>query len=399
MNTYDVAGLKEGATFSDDIFIDELFILEPAGAEISQEVLDAVKAWEFSELTSHGIADKKISVQEDSEESHSNNDDIASENLKKILENAKIVSGQDRLASVQSVYDEYLAYINHVYTRYATHHEINQENLAERIKDLCVFIKENKRYVLRITPSTQKRSSNFLVIHTMRSTVFAISIGLQLRLPLSKLIELGVSCLLHEIGMIQIPPQLYITNKQLSQTERAQIATHPIIGYKIVKDLKFPLSIQLGILEHHEKVNGTGYPRRLTGEQISLYAKIIAVACSFEAISAPREHKAEQSTFAAMVELLKNSDNQYDGTVTKALLYTLSLYPIGAYVYLSNGKIAQVIDTTPDNPKYPIVQVLEKNQGQEAQQSFQTNDSDMKIVRVLSKEESNDVLKSLNVNN
>ena len=233
----------------------------------------------------------------------------------------------------------------------------------------------------------------------MRSTVLAITIGLQLHMSLSKLIELGVTCLLHEIGMIRLPPQLYLTDKQLSPGERAQISTHPVIGFEIVKELKFPLTIQLGILEHHEKINGTGYPRHLTGDKISVYAKIIAVACSFEAITAPREYKTERSTFDAMVEMLKNKNHQYDETVIKALLYSLSLFPIGAYVYLANGKIAQVTDVNPDNPKNPVVQPLGERETDGTPKTVQTNDSDMKIIRVLSKQELEDVLKSLTAMN
>ena len=395
MNTYNVESLKVGSSCSKDLFIDNQFILQVAGAQLSEEIIRAVKTWEFNELSSDGdFVNEKLQI-EIQEISDDKKDEKANDNLKRTLEDAQAAAGAARISSVQKVYDEYMSYINYIYTRYATHRQIHQENLAERIKDLCVFIKENKRYVLRITPSEESYEKNFLVVHAMRSTVFAIAIGLQLRLPLSKLIELGTACLLHEIGMVKIPPQLYMTNKQLSQSEKAQIATHPIIGYKIVKDLKFPLPIQLGILEHHEKEDGTGYPRKLTREQISIYAKIIAVACSFEAISAPRKHKSEQSTFAAMVELLKNSANQYDGTITKALLYTLSLYPIGAYVYLANGKVAQVVDTTPDNPKYPLVHILGKNKSEENAVTFQTNDDDLKIVRVLSRDELQDVLKSL----
>ncbi|HAH62991.1 MAG TPA: metal-dependent phosphohydrolase, partial [Treponema sp.] len=387
MNTYKINEIKDGTSFNSDLFIDRAFVVEPAGVPVTQSVLKALTEWEFPEVISEGtvsLGDFTITDSADAAVSSAvpevGSAETVSSSVKRSLEDAAKSrslenSEKARLAAVQNVYNEYMNYINYVYTRYATHREINQNELSDTVKDLCVFIKENRRYVLRITPSAEARSKNYLVTHSMRSTVLAITIGLQLHMSLSKLIELGITCMLHEIGMIRLPPQLYLTDKQLSQGERAQIATHPVIGFEIVKELQFPLTIQLGILEHHEKENGTGYPRHLTGEKISVYAKIIAVACSFEAITAPREYKTERTTFDAMVEMLKNANHQYDETVIKALLYSLSLFPIGAYVYLINGKIGQVTDVNPDNPKNPIVQLLGEKESDGTPKTAQTNDT------------------------
>ena len=93
--------------------------------------------------------------------------------------------------------------------------------------------------------------------------------------------------------------------------------------------------------------------------------------------------------------MLKNDNHQYDDTVVKALLFCLSLYPIGAYVYLSNGKIAQVTDVNPGMPKNPIVQVIGETEKDGSPKTIQTNDTDMKIIRVMNKQEANDVLKAL----
>ncbi len=165
--------------------------------------------------------------------------------------------------------------------------------------------------------------------------------------------------------------------------------------FNILKSYEFPLAITLGVLEHHEKENGLGYPRKLPGDKISMYAKIISVACSFEAITAPRHYKKAQSSYAAMVELLKNEGNQYDGNVIKALLYSLSLFPIGSYVYLSDGKIGQIIDANPEDPKNPIVQLLALN-STESKTIATGEKSGVRISRVMTKEEIQDVLVQLN---
>ena len=284
-------------------------------------------------------------------------------------------------------------YIESVFTHYATHTEIDQEELSDTVKELCIFIKEHRRYILRVNATIEEPDRNFLIIHSMRTTVLCLATALQLHLPLSKMIELGVTSILHEIGMLRLPPQLYMTSKKLSARDKAQISKHTLLGYTIIKDLNFPLSIQLGVLEHHEKENGTGYPRRLTGEKISSNAKIIAVACTYEAISSPRSYKDEKSTFDALLELLQNREHVFDGSVIRALLYTVSLYPIGTYVYLSNRKIAEVIDTNPDNPKTPVVQLLTEKEEDGSLKTLQVGENNINILRILTKQEKEDILK------
>lgn len=402
MSTVKLENLKSDLSFNGDLQLDKNFILLPAKAVVSDDLIKVLTDWNFTEFQcSEEVPDFSISQEKKQDSKASSESKVSSvkDSVKQALAKAKtsewISTERSKMNSVQTVYNEYMNYINSVYTHYATHKKIDFQELSDTVKDLCVFIKDNKRYVLRITPSAEARSKNFLVIHSMRSTVLAITVGLELHMALSKLIELGISCILHEIGMLRLPPQLYMTDRPLTAAEKAQIMTHPHTGFNILKDLEFPLSILLGVLEHHEKENGLGYPRHLPGNKITTYAKIISVACSFEAITAPREYKSERTTFDAMVEMLKNPNGQYDSTVIKALLYSLSLYPIGAYVCLQNGKIGIVTDVSPNNPKNPIVQLAKERNEDGTVKAIQTDDKQNRIVRVLSKEEQQQVQKDM----
>lgn len=425
MDNFKVSQIRPNTVFTADVYLDPQFLISPSGCPMTLGILNALKEWNFETLSSEGKENKADTAKEQgvkTEKPDLNNQkakEILSktEEVKYIVEEAKEVkeekeanpeihkaleearketkSDKSRMEIVQEIYDKYLKYIESIFTTYVTQKKINAEELNETVKELCVFITENRRYVLRIIPSLQLRNKNFLVSHTMRSTVLAVTIGLQLRMPQPKLIELGVASVLHEIGMLRLSPNLYMKDSSLTPAERNQILTHPIISYNILKDMNFPLNILLGILDHHEREDGSGYPRRIRGNNISLYAKIIAVACSFEAITAPRHFKEARTTYDAMIEMLKNPHHQYDDTVLKALLYSLSIYPIGAFVYLSNGKIAQVIDVAPDNPKNPIVQIIGSKDANGNPVTAQTNDTDTKIVRVMNKKEADDVVAAL----
>lgn len=406
METITLDSLKNDLTFTGDVYIDSNFLLLPRTSPVTNELINALREWEFQSilcdggLSLGGDIGVTTDITEESQDELLNSSSVDNlkigESVKKAFENSKtIVDNSDitRMEMVQKVYDEYMNYIEQILTHYTTHKQINQEELSETVKELCIFIKENKRFILRVNPSKENSNKNFLVKHSMRTTVLAIAIALQLHMPLSKMIELGVACILHEIGMLRLPPQIYMTEKKLTPGEKIQIFKHPLLGYSIAKDLEFPISIQLGILEHHEKENATGYPRKLSGDKITTIAKIISVACSYEAITSPRTYKDERTEFEAIIELLKNSNKQYDDTVIKALLFSVSLYPIGAYVYLSNRKVGIVVDTNPDNPKCPVVQLLTEKNEDGSLITVQTKEGEITITRILTKREKEDIVK------
>ncbi len=399
MKNINLNSITPGMCFTGDLFLDDSFMLLPATAYVTEDLINALKHWGYSDFSCDGDVSLEGEIITESNEEISVTPEgetkIAS-NVKEVLENSKTTaignSDHARMEMVQKVYDEYMNYIENLFTRYTTHREINQEELSETVQDLCVFIKDHRRYMLRINPEAEVCKKNFLIIHTMRTTVLAIAIAMEMHLGLSKMIELGVSCVLHEIGMLRLPPQLYMTDKKLTPGEKLQITKHSIYGYTIVKDLNFPIQVQLGVLEHHEKENGTGYPQKKTGDRISQNAKIISVASSYEAISSKRSYKNERSTFEAIVELMQNKNHDYDVQIIKALLHTVSLYPIGSYVYLSNRKAAIVIDVNPSDPTCPVVQLLTEKDADDSNKIITTNHTDTKIARILTKSEQSDIL-------
>jgi HD-GYP domain-containing protein (c-di-GMP phosphodiesterase class II) len=183
--------------------------------------------------------------------------------------------------------------------------------------------------------------------------------------------------------MIKLPPQIYMGKGALNEQEKKLIFFFSILGYNLLKSFDFPLVVCLAALEHHERENGTGYPQRKTGDKISLYAKIIAVACSYEAMLSSRPHKDAKDGHMGIMELMKNEGKQYDDTIIRALVYSLSIYPIGLYVMLSNEKKGQVIDVNPENPRYPIVQIFGEMLPDGKNKTVQTSSGGINITRPL----------------
>jgi HD-GYP domain-containing protein (c-di-GMP phosphodiesterase class II) len=240
---------------------------------------------------------------------------------------------------------------------------VNYGIVAEKIRDVCEEVKTNRRFLLQVLKDINSDAdADFLAAHAVKSTIISITIGLYLKLPAHRIIELGVAALLHETGMLKLPPHIILSKAELSPLERGTLMRHPVLGFELLRSLDFPMAVNAAALEHHEREDGSGYPYNLTGDSIGLYGKIIAVACSYEAITSKRPHKDARGAHEGITDLLRNEGRHYDETVIRALVFSLSIYPIGEYVQLSNGIKGQVIDINPADPRFPIVRLLsEKN--------------------------------------
>ncbi|MCR4821891.1 MAG: HD domain-containing protein [Treponema sp.] len=406
MVSIQVAELKDGQKFSYPVVLDNHFVVLDSSNTFTSALQRRLVEWGFKTVYTEGetIAPKPKEPAKKTEfetvdididalnEEYEDKSNSLNSNLKNVISKINLAiknfPTKDRMRNVQTAYDEFMQYTHMVFTRYVTHKELKIGEISESIALLCDFILVNKKYILRIRPSEEhKLDKNFLTSHCLRSAIYSIVIAIQINMPKTKIIELGAAALIHEIGQIKLPPQLYLTDKILSPQSKNLLATHTVLGFNILKESEFPLSIQVGVLEHHERENGQGYPRHLTGEKISAYGKILAVACSYEAITSPRHYKAARSLYEATIEMLLNKEKRYDDIVIKALVTAVSLFPIGTYVYLANGKIAQVSESNPNDPRMPIVEIIGEKNDFGNPKSITTDNDKYKIIRVLNQEE------------
>ena len=148
----------------------------------------------------------------------------------------------------------------------------------------------------------------------------AAAIGQQLELGEEQVKGLRYAGYVHDIGKIATPAELLSKPGKLTANEFELIKTHAQQGYDVLKDVGFPWPIARTILEHHERLDGSGYPRGLTGEEISLEARILAVADTVEAMSSHRPYRAALGLEAALREIREQAGRRYDARVAAACL-------------------------------------------------------------------------------
>jgi HD-GYP domain-containing protein (c-di-GMP phosphodiesterase class II) len=377
MKGFLVKDIKSNSFFTKTLFLDKAFVITAPEMPFSKEISKSLEKWSFKTVYSEGEARNDYTRD-------TTRDDFSKDNIMAISQQ----SDADKLQKAEEFYTSFLHFVDDIFLRATVSDELDYKIITEQIRNMVEYIKEYRRFLMRVIKNIEPApDKNYLTSHSVRSTIISIIIGTYLKLPNHRLIELGTAALLHETGMFKLPSQIYLSQRQLTPQEQKAIITHPVLGYSMLKSFDCPLAICLAALEHHERENGTGYPRHLSGEKISLYSKIIAVACSYEALSSRRPHKEAKDGYTGMLELLKNEGKRYDDTIVRALVLSLSIYPIGLYVLLSNGKKGQVVDVNPENPRFPIVQIFDEFTPDGKIKTAQTTPNELTIVRPLNRSE------------
>ena len=156
--------------------------------------------------------------------------------------------------------------------------------------------------------------------HQRRMADLSCIIGAEMRLSKNRIDGLRVASTIHDIGKISIPVEILIVPRKLTDIEFNLIKMHPQSGHDILKDIEFPLPIALMILQHHERMNGSGYPNGLTGEILLLESRIMMVADVVEAIASHRTYSPTMGIAPALEEITKNRGVLYDPEVVDICL-------------------------------------------------------------------------------
>jgi HD-GYP domain-containing protein (c-di-GMP phosphodiesterase class II) len=134
---------------------------------------------------------------------------------------------------------------------------------------------------------------------------------------------------------------------------------HPLYAYKIVcKELLYSEDVGVVALQHHERWDGDGYPRRIAGADIELSARIVTVADAFEAMVSEKSYRNSMVGYQAMKNLLSDNSRRFDPDVLKAFIRTMGIYPIGSIVLLNNGSVARVVEVHGEAPLRPRIRIL-----------------------------------------
>ena len=199
--------------------------------------------------------------------------------------------------------------------------DISERKSAEKkIRDGIIRLSKNLEETVVSLASAFEMKDPYTAGHQRRVTEIASAIALEMNLEEDRFQGLRLSSLVHDIGKINVPTEILSKPGKITEPEFNLIRTHSKAGYDILKKINFPWPISRIVLQHHERMDGSGYPNGLSGEEILLEARIIAVADVVEAMATHRPYRASLGIEKALEEIEKNRGRLYDKDVASTCL-------------------------------------------------------------------------------
>ncbi|MDY3910228.1 MAG: HD-GYP domain-containing protein [Eubacterium sp.] len=219
--------------------------------------------------------------------------------------------------------------------------------------DLMKAIDDNE--ALAVDISTLKTSDEYTFKHSVDVATMSMIIAKKLGMSQKDVYNIGIAGLLHDMGKSKIPNEILNKPARLSEEEFAVMKQHSELGYSILKKKdEFSDAISIAVLQHHEKMNGKGYPLGCTSDKIIPYAKILSVSDVYDALVTERPYKKSFSQRTA-VEMIMSMTEELDIKAMCGFLETVILYPVDSTVQLSNGEDARVVENRSNAVLRPTV--------------------------------------------
>lgn len=232
------------------------------------------------------------------------------------------------------------------------------DSTVHTITDIVEYLFQHKD-INAVHLTEIKTYDNYTYVHCLNTCVIALFFGMQMSMPRTKLIDLGMGAILHDVGKTKISKSILNKPSRLTEAEFEIMKQHSKLGYNIVHELKYVSDrSKRMILEHHERVDGSGYPKGLTGEKISEFGKIAAISDVYDAIVSDRNYRKGIKGNEAYEYILGGAGTLFDWELVNIFKNNFSIYPLGSCVKLSNGQEAFIFKENKGFPDRPIVRVL-----------------------------------------
>lgn len=205
-----------------------------------------------------------------------------------------------------------------------------EEMVKIRTQELALAnlkLEENMINTIASMINALEASDKYTRGHSERVTTISLAIAQKLDLDAERLKVLRLGALLHDIGKIGIYHTILNKPGKLTDDEFKVIRQHPEIGYKIVNPIEFEQEIFDIILQHHEKIDGSGYPKKIGGNEINLLAKIVAIADSYDAMTSDRIYRPNLTHEEAVAEISRHAGSQFDGAIVQIFLKLSDSFP------------------------------------------------------------------------
>jgi HD-GYP domain-containing protein (c-di-GMP phosphodiesterase class II) len=231
---------------------------------------------------------------------------------------------------------------------------IKVSDAAPLVEEINQSISRNPEAFLNL--ARLKTKDDYTYMHSIAVCALMIALGKQLELTADELKEAGLAGLLHDVGKMLIDEAVLNKPGKLTDEEFNIIKEHPRKGWELLKDSPEITALTLDVcLHHHERVDGTGYPEKISGDKLSLFARMGAVCDVYDALTSNRCYKNGWEPAETIRKMAEWRNGHFDERIFQAFVKTIGIYPSGTLVRLKSGRLAIVIEQTEKSLLTPIV--------------------------------------------
>jgi HD-GYP domain-containing protein (c-di-GMP phosphodiesterase class II) len=234
---------------------------------------------------------------------------------------------------------------------------INTDSARETVNECVQSVIRHPDALLWM--SKMRNENEYTAEHCLNVCILAIAFGRQLGLVEEDLQNLGMCGLLHDVGKMKIEPEVLNKPGALTVQEMKIMMAHTVFGRNLLISSNgiYPGAIDVAF-SHHERVDGRGYPRKLSGNSISRFSKIIAIVDAYDAMTAERCYQSARTSNEAMKVIYNERGKHFDEYLALKFLQTVGLYPAGSIVELHSGEVGMVIEANPRIRHLPRIVML-----------------------------------------
>lgn len=215
---------------------------------------------------------------------------------------------------------------------------------------------------------------HYLYQHSLNVCIYTTMLGMTYGYDRDTLMILGLGSLLHDIGKAKVPLEILTKPGQLTKAEFSMIQKHTELGYQILKEEpNIPLLAAHCAYQHHERIDGSGYPRGIKGEDINEFARWIGITDSYDAMTSSRVYRQAMLPHQALEILYTGSGTLYDKEKIELFRNHIAIYPLGVTVTLNTKETGVVVDLNSSSPQRPIIRILQDADGKELTQLYEVD--------------------------
>lgn len=232
---------------------------------------------------------------------------------------------------------------------------INHKNLVINLQDMRSF-------------------DDYLYAHSVETCILSVVLGISSKLDTVKLRDLAIGALLHDVGKVKIPLEIINKPDSLTPDEWEKMKKHTVYGFEMLRrnDELSLLSAHVAY-QHHERMDAKGYPRGLQGDDILMFAKIVAIADAYDALTCDKVYRKRFLPHEAMEIIKSSAGTQFDVQLVKSFFENIALYPLGTQVELNTGEQGVVVKVEKGFSERPVVRVFADEDGQEMEEPRDRN--------------------------